>query len=162
MKDFTEVLAYAEFCRQLIPICSIFGGFALTAIVLERKGEPGTSRNFVVLLLMIASVSMIVAVCGAARYLYKLEMMSVLAEFTLGSDFKDLIASGKLNSHLIASRVCEFDRLLSISTALCSVGILAVFGAMAASGFSSDRRTGWGTLLVAAIGVFWLWMVIRV
>ncbi len=152
MDDPIMVLALAEYMRQLIPVCSIFGGFALTAIVLERRGEPNSAHDLVVLLLMVTAVSMIVTVCSAARYLYSLERIAVLAESTYGSNLKDLVATGDPEG-LFSRDFAMFHVLLGFSGGFSLIGIFSVLGAMAVSGFARGRVTRWVSSLLAAAGL---------
>lgn len=154
------VLAFAEYMRQLIPVCSIFGGFALTAIVLERRGKPGMAHTLVVLLLMAGAVAMIVAVCGAARYLYSLERIAVLAESTFGQDLKDLIATGDPEGLFSKASLATFRATLAMSGGFSLIGICSVLGAMAVSGFTSGQVTGWVSTLLAIAGLVLLWIVV--
>ena len=160
MDDPILVLALAEYMRQLVPVCSILGGFALTAIVLERRGEPGTAHTLVVLLLMAAAVALIVAVCSAARYLYSLERIAVLAEGTFGRDLKDLIATGEPEGLFSKESIATFRVLVAMSGGFSLIGICSVLGAMAVSGFTSGQVTGWVSSLLAIAGLFLLWIVV--
>lgn len=159
MDDLDTVFALAESMRQVIPVCSILGGFALTAIVVEKRGEPGTARYLVMLLLMITSVSMIGALSAAGRYLHKLETIAAMAKTIFGDEFSDLLAADKLNGPTIEPLLAGFQTLHSLSIGLSAIGICSILGAIAASGFTSGRSTGWGSLAVASLGFLVLLIV---